>query len=168
LKSIKYLLITIILATLLIGCGYELVRDKGIFGGEITTLAVPIFKNVTYEPHVSMYVSEAFTKELMGTGVFKLDRAGTDGYMEGIIKDIRILPNTLSKTGIVVEKKVFMDVELVLYRKNGTFIRRWVLSDNEVYRADIPNYEEYNKKNAYGRISDRMARRFSAAILVNY
>lgn len=167
-KSIKYLLITIILATLLIGCGYELVRDKGIFGGEITTLAVPIFKNVTYEPHVSMYVSEAFTKELMGTGVFKLDRAGTDGYMEGIIKDIRILPNTLSKTGIVVEKKVFMDVELVLYRKNGTFIRRWVLSDNEVYRADIPNYEEYNKKNAYGRISDRMARRFSAAILVNY
>jgi hypothetical protein len=168
LKSIKYLLITIILATLLIGCGYELVRDKGIFGGEITTLAVPIFKNVTYEPHVSMYVSEAFTKELMGTGVFKLDRAGTDGYMEGIIKDIRILPNTLSKTGIVVEKKVFMDVELVLYRKNGTFIRRWVLSDNEVYRADVPNYEEYNKKNAYGRISDRMARRFSAAILVNY
>jgi hypothetical protein len=168
LKSIKYLLITIILATLLIGCGYELVRDKGIFGGEITTLAVPIFKNVTYEPHVSMYVSEAFTKELMGTGVFKLDRAGTDGYMEGTIKDIRILPNTLSKTGIVVEKKVFMDVELVLYRKNGTFIRRWVLSDNEVYRADVPNYEEYNKKNAYGRISDRMARRFSAAILVNY
>jgi hypothetical protein len=168
LKSIKYLLITIILATLLIGCGYELVRDKGIFGGEITTLAVPIFKNVTYEPHVSMYVSEAFTKELMGTGVFKLDRAGTDGHMEGTIKDIRILPNTLSKTGIVVEKKVFMDVELVLYRKNGTFIRRWVLSDNEVYRADVPNYEEYNKKNAYGRISDRMARRFSAAILVNY
>ena len=167
-KSIKYLLITVILTTLLFGCGYELVRDKGIFGGEITALAVPIFKNVTYEPHVSMYVSEAFTKELMGTGVFKLDRAGTDGYMEGTIKDIRILPNTLSKTGIVIEKKVFMDVELVLYRKNGTFIRRWALSDNEAYRADVPNYEEYNKKNAYGRISDRMARRFSAAILVNY
>jgi hypothetical protein len=164
----KQIVISLFLLTIMSGCGYELVRDKGIFGGEITTLAVPIFKNVTYEPHVSMYVSEAFTKELMGTGVFKLDRAGTDGYMEGTIKDIRILPNTLSKTGIVVEKKVFMDVELVLYRKNGTFIRRWVLSDNEVYRADVPNYEEYNKKNAYGRISDRMARRFSAAILVNY
>lgn len=167
-KSMKYLLITVILTGLLFGCGYELVRDKGIFGGEITTLAVPIFKNVTYEPHVSMYVSEAFSKELMGTGAFKLDRTGTDGYMEGIIKDIRILPNTLSTTGIVIEKKVFMDVELVLYSKNGTFIRRWMLSDNEVYRAEVPNYEEYNKRTAYARISERMARRFSAAILVNY
>jgi hypothetical protein len=164
----KYLLITVIFTGLLFGCGYELVRDKGIFGGEISTLSVPIFKNVTYEPHVSMYVSEAFTKELMGTGVFKLDRVGTDGYMEGTIRDIRIMPNTLSKTGVVTEKKVFMDVELVLYRKSGTFIRRWMLSDNEVYRADVPNFEEYNKRTAYGRISDRMARRFSAAILVNY
>ena len=153
---------------MLFGCGYELVRDKGIFGGEITTLTVPIFKNVTYEPHVSMYVSEAFTKELMGTGVFKLDRAGTDGYMEGIIKNIRTLPDTLSSQGVVIEKRVYMDVELVLYRKNGTFIRRWVLSDNEAYRADVPNYEEYNKRTAYGRVSGRMARRFSAGILVNY
>jgi hypothetical protein len=61
-----------------------------------------------------------------------------------------------------------MNVELALYRNNGSFIRRWVLSDNEVFRADIPNLEEYNKRTAYGRISDRMARRFSAAILVNY
>jgi len=149
-------------------CGYELVRDKGIFGGDITTVSVPIFKNVTYEPHVSTYVSDAFTKELMATGVFRLDKAGTDGYIEGAIKDIRITPNTLSKTGIVSEKKLFMDLELALYRKNGTFVRRWVLSDNEVYRADAPNYEEYNKRTAYRKVSERMARRFSAAILVNY
>lgn len=167
-KSIRYLVTSAILVVLLSGCGYELVKDKGIFSGEITTVAVPIFKNPTYEPHVSMYVTEAFTRELMGTGVFKLDRKGTDGYIEGTIKDIRILPNTLGKTGIVVEKKVYVDVELVLYRSNGAFIRRWVLSDNEVYRADVPNLEEYNKRTAYGRISDRMARRFSAAILVNY
>ncbi|MDZ4122423.1 MAG: hypothetical protein U1C33_08370, partial [Candidatus Cloacimonadaceae bacterium] len=118
----KQIVISLFLLTIMSGCGYELVRDKGIFGGEITTLSIPIFKNVTYEPHVSMYVSEAFTKELMGTGVFKLGREGADGYIEGIIKNIRILPNTLSKTGIIVEKKVFLDVELMLYRKNGTFI----------------------------------------------
>ena len=167
-KSIKYLLITIILATLVSGCGYELVRDKGIFGGEITTVSVPIFKNPTYEPHVSKYVSQAFTKELMGTGVFKLDKTNTDGYIEGTIKDIRTLPNTLGKTGIVTEKKVYMDLDLILYRKNGTLIRRWTLSDSEVYRADVPNYEEYNKRTAYEKLSERMARRFSAAILVNY
>jgi len=167
-KSIIYLLITIIMATLFPGCGYELVRDKGIFGGEITTLSVPTFKNTTYEPHVSKYVSQAFTRELMGTGVFRLDRTNTDGYIEGTIRDIRTIPNTLSKTGIVTEKKMYMDVELILYRKNGTFIRKWMFSDNEVYRADVPNYEEYNKRTAYERLSERMARRFSAAILVNY
>jgi hypothetical protein len=168
LKLTRYLIVAVILAALISGCGYELVRDKGIFGGEITTVSVPIFKNVTYEPHVSMYVTEAFTRELMGTGVFKLDRAGTDGYIEGSVKDIRILPNALAKTGIVIEKKVYMDVELVLYRNNGVFVRRWSLSDNEVYRAEVPNFEEYNKRTALVRISERMARRFSAAILVNY
>jgi len=167
-KSKKYLLIIVVLSFLLSGCGYELVMDKGIFSGEITTVSVPIFKNPTYEPHVSKYVSQAFTKELMGSGVFKLDKAATDGYIEGTIRDIRTMPNTLSKTGIVTEKKIFMDVELVLYRKNGTFIRRWMFSDNEVYRADVPNFEEYNKRTAYEKISERMARRFSAAILVNY
>jgi outer membrane lipopolysaccharide assembly protein LptE/RlpB len=167
-RSTRFWAIVIILAALLSGCGYELVRDKGIFSGEMTTVTVPIFKNPTYEPHVSMYVTEAFTKELMATGVFKLDRTGTDGYIEGTIKDIRIIPNTLSKSGIVTEKKLFMDLELVLYKNNGVFMRRWMFTDNEVYRADIPNLEEYNKKTAYGRISDRMARRFSAAILVNY
>jgi hypothetical protein len=104
----------------------------------------------------------------MGSGVFKLDRTNTDGYIEGTIKDIRTLPNTLGKTGIVTEKKVYMDLELILYRKNGTLIRRWTLSDSEVYRADVPNYEEYNKRTAYEKLSERMARRFSAAILVNY
>ena len=167
-KFKRYLVIAIIISALLSGCGYELVRDKGIFGGEITTVSVPIFKNPTYEPHVSKYVSQAFTKELMGSGVFKLDRTNTDGYIEGTIKDIRTLPNTLGKTGIVTEKKVYMDLDLILYRKNGTLIRRWTLSDSEVYRADVPNYEEYNKRTAYEKLSERMARRFSAAILVNY
>ena len=104
----------------------------------------------------------------MCAGVFRLDRTNTDGYIEGTIRDIRTIPNTLSKTGIVTEKKMYMDVELILYRKNGTFIRKWMFSDNEVYRADVPNYEEYNKRTAYERLSERMARRFSAAILVNY
>ena len=101
-KSTKYLLISVILAAMLSGCGYELVRDKGIFGGEITTLSLPIFKNITYEPHVSMYVTEAFSRALMGTGVFTLGREGTAGYIAGIITDIRILPHPVSTTGIVV------------------------------------------------------------------
>lgn len=167
-KLKRYLVVAIIIAALISGCGYELVRDKGIFGGEITTVSVPIFKNPTYEPHVSKYVSQAFTKELMGTGVFKLDKTGADGYFEGTIKDIRTIPNTLGKTGIVTEKKIYMDLELVLFRKNGTLIRRWTLSDSQVYRADVPNYEEYNKRAAYEKLSERMARRFSAAILANY
>lgn len=167
-KSIKYVLITILVVTVFPGCGYELVRDKGIFGGEITTVSVPIFKNPTYEPHVSKYVSQAFSRELMSTGVFKLERNGTDGYFEGTIRDIRTIPNTLGKTGIVTEKKIFMDLDIALYRKNGTFIRRWTLSDSEIYRADVPNYEEYNKRAAYEKLSERMARRFSAAILANY
>jgi hypothetical protein len=165
--------ITLILMVLLClagmsGCGYELVRDKGIFGGEITTLSVPIFKNITYEPHISAYVTDSFSKELMSSGLFKMGREGTDGYLDGTIRSVRILPNAMNSNGVVVEKKIFIDIDLILYKQNGNLIRRWSFSDNEVYSSEIPNYEDYNKRVAVQRIADRVARRFCATILVTY
>jgi hypothetical protein len=150
------------------GCGYELVREKGVFGGAITTLSLPIFKNITYEPHVSLYVTDAFSQELMGTGLFKLGREGTDGYLEGTVRDIRIVPNALSGTGLTIQKTIYMDLDLSLFGKDTKVIRRWTFSDNEVYRTDDINIEDYNKRDALRKISARMARRFSAAILVDY
>jgi len=166
--SLKYVGAATSLLVVLSGCGYEIVKEKGIFGGEVATLAVPVFKNATFEPHASLYVSDSFTRELLATGLFQLNKANTDGYLEGTIKNIRILPATTDANGIVTEKVIYLDVELRLFRKNGTFMKSWTVSDSEVYRTNDVNIEEYNKKDALQRMSARMARKYTASILADY
>ena len=165
---IKKLLLVIPLVFLLSSCGYQLVREKGIYGGDISSIYISIFKNLTYEPHISQYVTDAFSKELLTMGLFTVNKEGSDGYLQGTITKITTQPYTLSITGITVEKTVTLSVDMALYKKNGTFIKRWPLADSETYRVDNVSYEEYNRQDAIKRLSARMARRFSAVLFVDY
>lgn len=166
--QLKKLILVIPLVCLLCSCGYQLVRDKGIYGGDIASIYISIFKNLTYEPHISQYVTDAFSKELLSTGLFTVNKESSDGYLQGTIMKIKTSPYTLSIVGITTEKTVALDVDVALYRKNGTFVKRWPLSDSETYRVDNINFEEYNKTDAIKRLSARMARRFSAVLFVDY
>jgi outer membrane lipopolysaccharide assembly protein LptE/RlpB len=165
---VKNVFLIITLALLLFSCGYQLVRDKGIYGGDISSVYISIFKNMTYEPHISQYVTVAFSKELLSTGIFTVNKESSDGYMQGTILKITTQPASLSITGITIEKTVTLDVDMALYKQNGTFIKRWSLSDSETYRVDNANFEEYNKTDAIKRLSATMARRFSAVLFVDY
>jgi hypothetical protein len=145
-----------------------MVTGKGIYGGEISSLDVPMFKNKTYEPHAPGYVTDAFANELLGTGLFKLNKENSDGYLEGVINKIRIIPSAMNAQGIVVEKILEVTIELSLYKKNGAFIKKWTLSETEVYRVDDVGAEDYNKREALKRASGRMARKFSSIALIDY
>ncbi|HEY3276882.1 MAG TPA: LptE family protein [Syntrophorhabdaceae bacterium] len=167
-RSTGRLLLLIALAMVVCSCGYQLVTDRGIYGGDIKSLSLPTFKNITYEPHVSLYVTNAFSRELVSMGLFQLNTPDTDAYLEGSIQRIVILPASMNSSGLVIEKQATMSVDIALYRKNGSFIKRWVFSDTEPYRVDDVNLEEYNKRAAFEVISGRIARKFSAVLLVEY
>ncbi|MCX8022592.1 MAG: LPS assembly lipoprotein LptE [Syntrophorhabdaceae bacterium] len=161
---------TVILSMLLIlpSCGYQLVREKGIFGGEISSISIGMFKNMTFDPHVSMYVTDAFTKEIVSSGLFKINQGGGDGYIEGSIRSIRIAPTSMNALGVIVEKNMTVVVDLALYRSNGNLIKRWAMTEMEVYRTDDVNAEDYNKRDAISRLSARMARKFVSILLIDY
>ncbi|MCX5813566.1 MAG: LPS assembly lipoprotein LptE [Proteobacteria bacterium] len=145
-----------------------MVKEKGIFGGEISSIYIPLFKNKTYEPHASGYVTDAFAKELVATGLFKLNKEGSDGYIQGSINKIRIIPSAMNAQGIVVEKSVDMTVDLSLFNKTGAFIKKWTLSETEIYSVNDVSSEDYNKREALRRMSGRMARKFSSIALIDY
>jgi hypothetical protein len=149
-------------------CGYQLISEKGIFGGEISSLYVPIFKNKTFEPHAPLYVTNAFTKELVSIGLFKINNEDPDGYIEGTISNILILPSAMNGQGIVVEKNIRVDVDLSLFRKNGAFIKKWSLFETQIYETNDINSEDYNKRNALTNLSERMARKFTSVLLMDY
>ena len=149
-------------------CGYKLVGGKGIYGGDITSVSLPAFKNITYEPHVSLYVTDAFSQELLTIGLFELNKPDSDAYLEGTIKRIIILPTSMNSSGVVIEKTATTEVDLSLYKKDGTFVKKWTFADSEPYRVDDVQAEDYNKRNALNIIAGRMARKFTAVLLVDY
>ncbi len=163
----KHIVIIGILILMVSGCGYELVREKGIKGGEIATLAVPIFNNMTYEPHIAGYFTDSFSKELLGSGLFRISQEGADGTLQGTIRSIRVEPSALRGTGLVSQKDVYIDVELVLTGKNGNPAGRWTFASSQTYTWRTVSEEEYNKREAIRKMSAEIARRFSAVVLID-
>ena len=150
-----------------VGCGYTIVQEKGVFQGEVVSLDVPVFKNNSFEPHVPGYFTDAFTRELVTSGLFDVNKEGSGNTLQGTIVTVYIVPTALSTQGIAVEKTVYANIALSLRKKDGTPVKSWVLSDAEAYRVEPINLEDFNKREALKRIAARIARRFSALLLTD-
>ncbi len=149
------------------GCGYQLIGGKGIYGGEISSIYVPIFSNSTFEPSIAQPVTDSFTKELLMTGLFTINNSAADAYLRGVITNVTTAPNALSTDGTVIEKVVTVEMTVSLYQRNGKLVKTFGLSDYEYYRIQS-GAEEYNRREAIRRMSSRMARRFSSQLLLEY
>lgn len=152
---------------MMVACGYQLIGGKGIYGGDITSVYVPVFKNLTYEPHISQPVTDSFSKELISTGLFTLNYEKADGVLKGEIIDITTSPSSLDAKGVVIEKSVSVTVRVSLSEKTGTLVKQFSLGDSEIYKIQN-TAEEYNRREAIRRLSARLARRFSAQLLLEY
>jgi hypothetical protein len=165
---LKTIGLSILCFLILCSCGYQLVKEKGIYGGDISSIYVPVFKNKTYEPHASLYVTDSFTREIVLSGLFKVNVQNPDAYLEGDIFDIYTVPATMNASGLVVEKTIVAVVNVAMFRKNGGLLKRWSFSDSETYNVVDINSEDFNKREALKRLSGRMARKFCSIILVDY
>lgn len=148
-------------------CGYQLIGGKGIYGGEISSIYVSIFNNSTFESSIAQPVTDSFSKELLMTGLFTLNREASDAYIKGDIRNVTTAPNALATDGTVIEKVVTVELLVSLYQRNGTLVKQFGLSDSEYYKIQS-GAEEYNRREAIRRMSARMARRFSSQLLLEY
>jgi outer membrane lipopolysaccharide assembly protein LptE/RlpB len=157
----------ILFLPLLTGCGYELVRDRGISTGEtseVYSISVPVFKNKTFEPQVPAFFTEAFSRELVSGGLVTINKDDSEAVLQGSIDSISTNLSSLSSTGLAVEKQVNMTVNLRLV-KRGNAVRTWSFSDTEAYIASSINLEDFNRRAAIQRIATRIARRFHAQLV---
>ena len=149
------------------GCGYELVRDKGVYNGQIISLNVPVFANETFEPRVPEFFTEAFSMELAGSGLFRINEAGADATLQGTIRNMTTGPAALTAAGQTLEKAVTATIGLTLTRQDKV-LKRWTFGDSEVYDASNINAEDFNRRAALERIAARIARRFHSQLLAVY
>ena len=152
----------------LASCGYTIVRgQKGIYQGEVVSLDVPVFKNQTLEPEMSQPFTEAFTKELVTSGLFDINKSDASNTLQGSITNVRIVPDAFDADGLAIEKTIYVTVTLALSKKDGRFIKNWSFLDAEPYSCQDINLEDPNKREALTRVAGRISRRFSALILAD-
>ena len=160
-------MLPVFLFAVLVSCGYTIVQEKGIFQGEVVSVDVPVFKNRSLEPQVSQFFTEAFTRELVTSGLFDVNKPDAPNILQGSIASVRIVPTTLDKNGLAIEKTVYVTADFALSKKDGRAIKNWSLGDAEPYRVDDINLEDANKKEALKKIAARIARRFSVLVMAD-
>ncbi len=146
-------------------CGYTIVKEKGVFQGEVASIDVPVFKNTSFEPQISQFFTEAFTRELIVSGLFDVNKGGSTSTLQGTISNTRIVPSAMDANGLVIQKVIYVSVTLSMMKNDGRPIKSWPMLDAEPYDVQDINQEDPNKKQALVRIAGRMSRRFSALVL---
>jgi outer membrane lipopolysaccharide assembly protein LptE/RlpB len=124
----------VICLLLLVACGYQMVGRETHVPPGLSSVAIPTFKNRTYEPGIEVPFTQAFLREfILDRRVNIVDRAQADSLLEGTITDFRMYSVSYDQSGLVLEYQttVVLDVTLkdragkVLWEQKGFSETAW-------------------------------------------
>jgi len=107
----------------------------------LNSLAVPTFKNQTFEPGIEVPFTQGFLKEFIrDRRVNVVDRKGADSVLEGVIKSFAIYSVSYDKSGLVLEYEVRVILDLTLKKRTGEVLweernfseSRWFRASSDV------------------------------------
>lgn len=151
--------IACLVITLLAGCGYHLGAAKPAMLQNVTTIAVPTFKNKTFEPRIEVLAADATIKQFQQDGTYEIvsdDRA--DAILYCTIDEIkrrqaRAVPNNVLATR---EFSLKMDVQYELVdRITGALIQNGTVNSDTSFF--INNDLQTDERQALVTAIDRLA-----------
>jgi outer membrane lipopolysaccharide assembly protein LptE/RlpB len=156
---------------LLVACGYQMVGKESHVPPGLNSVAIPTFKNRTYEPGIEVQFTQAFLREfILDRRVSVVDRAQADSLLEGVITDFRIYSVSYDQSGLVLEYQTTVILDLTLKDRMGKVL--WEeknFSETQWFRASsgvLTN--EVNKTVAIQRIGRLVAERLRNRFFYNF
>jgi len=130
-------LLSIIWVILIMGCGYQMVGKETHVPPGLNSIAIPTFKNQTFEPGIEVPFTQGFLREfIQDRRVRVVGRDEADSILEGVIKDFSIYSVAYDRSGLAIEYQTSVVIDLTLKKRSGEVI--WTvkdLSDGRVYRT---------------------------------
>ena len=117
-------LATLALAVLVGGCGYSVM---GTLPGDIKTIAIPIFQNLTREPAVEGLITRAVVEAFSTNGRLKVvSAAEADAVLDGEVVGYSVYSIAFDKDSNVREYRLVVSVNLQLRdrRKNEVLFKQ--------------------------------------------
>ena len=159
-NCVKVLLILCIMP--LAACGYRMVGKETHVPPGLSSVAIPTFKNRTYEPGIEVPFTQAFLKEfILDRRVNVVGRAQADSLLEGIITDFRIYSISYDRSGFVLEYQTSVILDLTLKDRGGKVLwEEKSFSETQWFRASSSVLtNEVNKTAAIQQIGRLVAER---------
>jgi outer membrane lipopolysaccharide assembly protein LptE/RlpB len=122
---------------LLAGCGYQMVGKETHVPPGLNSVAIPTFKNLTFEPGIEVQFTQGFLREFIQDRRVKVvGRSEADSILEGVIKSFNIYSVSYDRSGLVLEYQSDVMLDLTLKKKTGEIV--WTekgLTETRWYRA---------------------------------
>jgi outer membrane lipopolysaccharide assembly protein LptE/RlpB len=157
----------VVCLVLFVGCGYRMVGKTTHLPPGIHSVAIPTFKNLTYESGIEVPFTQAFLNEFIrDRRVNVVDRGQADSVLEGNIRYFKIFSVSYDQSGFVVEYQANVILALSLKNREGEIL--WEepnVSETQWFRAssNVLTFEA-NKTVALQEIgklvAERMRNRF--------
>jgi outer membrane lipopolysaccharide assembly protein LptE/RlpB len=137
----------------------------------LNSVAVPTFKNRTYEPGIEVPFTQAFLREfILDRRVNVVDRSQADTLLEGVITDFRIFSVSYDRSGLALEYQtnVVLNITLkdragkVLWEEKSFSETQWFRASSEVLTS------EGNKAAAIQQIGKLVAERLRNRFFYNF
>lgn len=153
------------------GCGYQMVGKETHVPPGLKAIAIPTFKNRTFEPGIEVPFTQGFLKEFIrDRRVNVVDRKQADSVLEGVIKSFDIYSVSYDRSGLVLEFELKVVLDLILKKRTGEVL--WEeknFSEIQWFRAS-PNVltNEANKADALQQIGRYSAERIRSRFFYNF
>ena len=105
---------------LLMGCGYQMVGKETHIPPGLNSVAIPTFKNNTFEPGIEIPFTQAFLTEfIQDRRVNVVARTQASSVLEGVVKYFRIYSVSYNASGFVTEYQTDVILDITLKDRDG-------------------------------------------------
>jgi outer membrane lipopolysaccharide assembly protein LptE/RlpB len=163
--------VTFLCLFLLMGCGYQMVGKETHIPPGLNSIAIPTFKNLTYEPGIEVQFTQGFLREfILDRRVKVVDRTEADSTLEGTVVSYDLYSVAYDRSGFVQEYQINVLMRLALKKRTGEVI--W--EENSVYEtlwfraSSDALVNEANKTAALQRIGRLIAERIRNRFFYNF
>jgi len=113
-------ILLIVCMVLISGCGYQMVGKETHVPPGLSSIAIPTFKNKTYEPGIEVQFTQAFLREfILDRRVNVVDRAQADCVLDGTITGFRLFSVAYDQSGLVSEYQSTIVLDVTLTDRTG-------------------------------------------------
>ena len=165
--------VTVILLCFLLlpGCGYQMVGKETHVPAGLNSIAIPTFKNQTFEPGIEVPFTQGFLREFIQDRRVKVvGRDEADSILEGVIKSFNMYSVSYNQSGLVQEYQTIVVLDLTLKKRTGEILlMEKDLSETRWYKASSNVLiSESNRSAAIQQIGEFVAERLRNRFFYNF